>query len=58
MLGPRLTTVFTSRWKALWWAGSILLFAWSVVPEPNNQAVEKPAVGQHDPWASDPGVKE
>ncbi len=27
MLGPGIKTVFKSRWRALWWAGSILLSA-------------------------------
>jgi hypothetical protein len=33
MFGPRITTVFASRWRALWFAGSILLFAYMSVPE-------------------------
>ena len=33
MFGPRITTVFASRWRALWFAGSILLFAYMTVPE-------------------------
>ena len=32
MFGPRLTTVFASRWKALAWAASILLTAYCSVP--------------------------
>lgn len=34
MFGPRLTTVFASRWKALWWAACVLLTAWCTVPSP------------------------
>ena len=33
MFGPRITTVFASRWRAIWFAGSILLFAYMSVPE-------------------------
>ena len=33
MFGPRLTTVFASRWKALAWAASILLTAYCTVPK-------------------------
>lgn len=32
MFGPRLTTVFASRWRAVWFAGSVLLFAYMMVP--------------------------
>jgi hypothetical protein len=31
-LGPKLNTVFASRWKALLWAGGILLTAYCTVP--------------------------
>ena len=40
MFGPRITTVFASRWRALWFAASILLFAYMSVPE-----AEAPADG-------------
>lgn len=30
--GPKLTQVFASRWKALFWAISILVSAWFFVP--------------------------
>ncbi|CAH0497856.1 hypothetical protein [Novosphingobium sp. CECT 9465] len=52
MFGPRLTTVFASRWRALWWAGSILLLTWSVVPSPD-EAADKPTPAHVDPWAKD-----
>jgi len=32
MFGPRLTTVFASRWKALLWSASILFSAYCFVP--------------------------
>ncbi|WP_176217932.1 hypothetical protein [Novosphingobium sp. B1] len=50
MIGPRLTTVFRSRWRALWWGASILLFAWTVVPSPDADHQTGTA---HDPWAKD-----
>jgi hypothetical protein len=54
MIGPRLTSVFASRWKALWWAASILLLAWQVVPEADEEQAQKPSKPAHvDPWAKD-----
>ena len=32
MFGPRITTVFRSRWRALWWAASILVGAYFSIP--------------------------
>jgi hypothetical protein len=32
MFGPRLTTVFRSRWRAVWWAVSILVGVYFSVP--------------------------
>ena len=32
MFGPRLTTVFASRWKALFWAASVMVSAYFMVP--------------------------
>jgi len=34
MFGPRISTVFTSRWKALGWAAMVLATAWCTVPAP------------------------
>ena len=31
-LGPRISTVFTSRWKALAWAASVCLTAYCSIP--------------------------
>jgi hypothetical protein len=42
MFGPRLTTIFASRWKALWWAGGILVLAWQLVPEPEQAPPLRP----------------
>ena len=33
MFGPKITTVFASRWRALWFAGSVLLFVYVTIPE-------------------------
>ena len=53
MLRPRLNTVFASRWKALWWAASILALAYCSVPSPDetqqtaaDQAAQQEAVKQ------------
>jgi hypothetical protein len=32
MFGPRVTTVFRSKWRALWWAVSVLVGVWFSVP--------------------------
>lgn len=56
MFGPRITTVFASRWRALWWAASMLLLAWSVVPSEDDSAGSPPEKAKHvhtDPWAKD-----
>lgn len=50
MFGPRITTVFASRWRALWFAGSILLFAYMSVPE-----AEAPADGNAEASTADRG---
>ncbi len=31
-IGPKLNTVFASRWKAVWWGASILLTAYCTIP--------------------------
>ena len=62
--GPKLNTVFASRWKALVWAGGILLTAYCTVPsreqtaqeEAEAQAQAQAQVTQHahrNPWALD-----
>jgi hypothetical protein len=53
MFGPRLTSVFASRWKAVWWALSMLVFAYSVVPSREEHPAEKAAKAHVDPWAKD-----
>jgi hypothetical protein len=39
MFGPSLNTVFSSRWKALWFCGSVMLTAYCTIPD----AAETPA---------------
>ena len=36
MFGPKLNTVFRSRWNALFWAAFVMLTAYCSVPEPDN----------------------
>ena len=58
--GPRLTTVFASRWKALLWSAGILLTAYCTVPSQEQtaqkeaaQAAAAQATAAHhkSPWA-------
>ncbi|WP_336981947.1 hypothetical protein [Altererythrobacter fulvus] len=54
MFGPRLTTVFASRWKALWWAAAVLVTAYCSIPAPED--TPSPAAKQDqpehiNPWA-------
>jgi hypothetical protein len=62
MFGPRLKTVFASRWKALWWAATILATAYCSVPSaeetaasghPNQSPIDHPAKHPANPWAKD-----
>ena len=41
MFGPGLGSVFASRWKALWWAGGILLTAYCSVPSQEETQQDK-----------------
>ena len=60
--GPKMNTVFASRWKALLWAGGIMLTAYCAVPTPEQTAAadaEAAAAQAHkaairNPWALDP----
>jgi hypothetical protein len=38
MFGPRINTVFRSKWRALWFAASVLLGAWLAVPATSDKA--------------------
>jgi hypothetical protein len=56
--GPKLNTVFASRWKALFWAAGVLLTAYCTVPSADdagtakaNKTAEHPA--HQNPWALD-----
>lgn len=44
MFGPRLTTVFASRWRALWFAATILLTTYCSVPSPEETARQQAEV--------------
>ncbi|WP_157573337.1 hypothetical protein [Novosphingobium sp. AAP83] len=58
MLRPRLNTVFASRWKAVLWSVSILLFALRMVPSAEETKASKARAVQVDPWALDkPGTE-
>lgn len=56
--GPRLNTLFASRWKALAWAAGILLTAYCSIPsrEESDQAdgITHPDKAATSPWAPDP----
>lgn len=48
MLTPRLTTVFASRWRALWFAGGILALVWFYLPREDTDAGNaQPVAGSH-----------
>ena len=59
-LGPRLTQVFASRWKAVTWALGVLLLAYCTVPaadQATRQEQAKAAAAKppphHSPWDKD-----
>ena len=58
--GPRLNTLFASRWKALLWAAGILLTAYCTVPSADETNAEEGVAAHADskpatsPWARDP----
>lgn len=62
MFGPKITTVFASRWKALWWAAGMMMTAYCSIPSAEETAesqaaapapgsVADPAAVHHSPWA-------
>ena len=55
--GPRMNTVFASRWKALLWAGGILLTAYCTVPSveqtQQEEAAQAAKTAHRNPWALD-----
>jgi hypothetical protein len=59
MFGPKITTVFASRWRAIWWAAGMIATAVSLVPSRddtdangNGPAPASPAA-HHNPWSKD-----
>jgi hypothetical protein len=40
MFGPSIMSVFTSRWKALWWSAGVLLTAYCSVPSAEESATD------------------
>ncbi len=48
MFGPRITTVFASRWKALWWAAAMLLTAYCSIPAPRDTVADKQAQAEQE----------
>lgn len=57
--GPKLNTVFKSRWKAVFWSAGILLTAYCTVPaadqarQDDDQQVAEAKVHHKSPWAKD-----
>jgi len=56
MFGPRITTVFASRWKALWWSAGVLMTAYCSIPsaeEAQSAEQQQVAASAHhaSPWA-------
>lgn len=57
--GPKMNTVFASRWKAAIWSAGILLTAYCTIPaadqarEQSAQKVAKAAGANKSPWALD-----
>jgi hypothetical protein len=55
MFGPRLNTVFASRWKALLWSAGVLLTAYCSVPDAGQSDSGQSANGQPaphvNPWS-------
>lgn len=68
-MGPKITTVFRSRWNAVFWSLSVLLTAYCSVPDPDEDNGAKARKAQsavgcvigkcpkshkpHNPWAKD-----
>lgn len=51
MFGPKISTVFKSRWQAIGWSLSILLLAYCTVPSPD-QAGDKATKAAEQPHKS------
>jgi hypothetical protein len=46
MMGPRITTVFRSRWNALLWSAGVLATAYCSIPKPDDDSGPDPTVQQ------------
>ena len=46
MFGPKLNSVFASRWKALWWSAIVLATAYCTVPDADDGSVDDAAHSQ------------
>lgn len=69
MLGPKITTVFRSRWNALFWSAGVLLTAYCSVParDETAPATSPAATGRAgdaapthahvNPWAKEPAPR-
>lgn len=57
MIGPKITTVFRSRWNALFWAAGVLLTAYCSVPPADQDVGRNPTandtVVHRNPWSKD-----
>ena len=56
MIGPKITTVFQSRWKALAWALGILATAYCTVPMADSARQHNaagPDAPHKSPWAKE-----
>ena len=57
--GPRLGSVFASRWKALFWAAGIIFTAYTLVPSPEDKsqtaANQKAAAALKNVWSKNSG---
>ena len=57
--GPKLNTVFASRWKALMWSAGVLMTAYCTMPaadgarEQSQQKIAKASGAHKSPWALD-----
>ncbi|NBC37052.1 hypothetical protein GTZ99_10840 [Novosphingobium sp. FSY-8] len=57
--GPRLTTVFASRWKAAFWASTVLLTAYCTAQGAKDKseaqdAASAASTAQASPWGVEP----
>ena len=46
MFGPAMNTIFASRWKALWFFGSVMLTAYCSIPDPAEVPADDAAAKQ------------